>query len=89
MVLVAIAEGWQAAAPYRDTFEALASRVIAMVFNKSRAVQASFPPPSVAETREPDTWGHWINDMANAGVLEGVDGLLAGFIGDLTTQINS
>ncbi|KAL5590052.1 hypothetical protein FOVSG1_011919 [Fusarium oxysporum f. sp. vasinfectum] len=88
MVLVAIAEGWQAAAPYRDTFEALASRVIAMVFNKSRAVQASFPPPSVAETREPDTWGHWINDMANAGVLEGVDGLLAGFIGDLTTQIN-
>ncbi|KAJ9414044.1 hypothetical protein FOXG_11931 [Fusarium oxysporum f. sp. lycopersici 4287] len=89
MVLVAIAEGWQAAAPYRDTFEALASRVIAMVFNKSRAVQASFPPPSVAETREPDTWGHWINDMANAGVLEGVDGLLAGFIGDLTTHINS
>ncbi|KAI8395688.1 hypothetical protein FOFC_21218 [Fusarium oxysporum] len=88
MVLVAIAEGWQAAAPYRDTFEALASRVIAMVFNKSRAVQASLPPPSVTETREPDTWGHWINDMANAGVLEGVDGLLAGFIGDLTTQIN-
>ncbi|SCO76670.1 related to purine utilization positive regulator [Fusarium oxysporum] len=88
MVLVAIAEGWQAAAPYRDTFEALASRVIAMVFNKSRAVQTSLPPPSVTETREPDTWGHWINDMANAGVLEGVDGLLAGFIGDLTTQIN-
>ncbi|WKT52744.1 hypothetical protein QSH57_003306 [Fusarium oxysporum f. sp. vasinfectum] len=88
MVLVAIAEGWQAAAPYRDTFEALASRVIAMVFNKSRAVQTSLPPPCVTETREPDTWGHWINDMANAGVLEGVDGLLAGFIGDLTTQIS-
>ncbi|KAF4332689.1 purine utilization positive regulator [Fusarium beomiforme] len=88
MVLVAIAEGWQAAAPYRDTFEALASRVITMMFNKSRAIHASLPPPSAAETGDEDTWGHWINDMATAGVLEGVDGLLAGFIGDFTTQVN-
>ena len=89
MVLVAIAEGWQAAAPYRDTFDALASRVIAMIFNKSRAIPASLPPPSAAETGDQDTWGHWINDMANAGVLEGVDGLLAGFIGDFTAQVDS
>ncbi|KAI7772312.1 hypothetical protein LZL87_007673 [Fusarium oxysporum] len=89
MVLVAIAEGWQAAAPYRDTFEALASRVIAMVFNKSRTIHATLPPLSAAETGDQETWGHWINDMANAGVLDGVDGLLAGFIGDFATQINS
>ncbi|KAF5603125.1 purine utilization positive regulator [Fusarium subglutinans] len=90
MVLVAIAEGWQAAAPYRDTFEALASRVIAMVFKKNRTEQASLPPPSEAETEDQnqDTWGYWMNDMANAGVLEGVDGLLEGFIGDFTTQIS-
>ncbi|KAF5988298.1 purine utilization positive regulator [Fusarium bulbicola] len=90
MVLVAIAEGWQAAAPYRDTFEALASRVIAMVFKKSRTEQTSLPPPSETETGEQnqDTWGHWMNDMANAGVLEGVDGLLEGFISDFTTRIS-
>ncbi|VTT82063.1 unnamed protein product, partial [Fusarium fujikuroi] len=89
MVLVAVAEGWQAAAPYRDTFEALASRVIAKLFRKNCTVQPSWPP-SEAQTRDqiPDTWGHWMNDMANAGVLEGVDGLLEGFIGDFTTQID-
>ncbi|KAF5529624.1 purine utilization positive regulator [Fusarium mexicanum] len=90
MVLVAIAEGWQAAAPYRDTFEALASRVIAMVFKKNRTEQTSLPLSSEAEAgdQNQDTWGHWMNDMANAGVLEGVDGLLEGFIGDFATQIN-
>ncbi|KAI1022224.1 hypothetical protein LB504_007231 [Fusarium proliferatum] len=90
MVLVAIAEGWQAAAPYRDTFEALASRVITKVFNKNRTEQSSWPPPSEAETgdQNQDTWGHWMNDIASAGVLEGVDGLLEGFIGDFTTQID-
>ncbi|KAF5247595.1 hypothetical protein FANTH_6346 [Fusarium anthophilum] len=90
MVLVAIAEGWLAAAPYRDTFEALASRVIGMVFKKNRTEQTSLPLPSEAETEDQnqDTWGHWMNDMANAGVLEGVDGLLEGFIGDFTTQIS-
>ncbi|KAF4951618.1 hypothetical protein FGADI_7395 [Fusarium gaditjirri] len=84
-------EGWQAAAPYRDTFEALASRVIAMVFNKNRALQASLLPLSDAETEDhnQDTWGHWMNDMASSGVLDGVDGLLEVFIGDFTTQISS
>ncbi|KAJ3549266.1 hypothetical protein NM208_g585 [Fusarium decemcellulare] len=82
MVLVAIAEGWQGAAPYRDTFEALANRVIAMVFSKSRTVPAPLPPPSVVEGDGQDSWSHWINDMADDGVLDGVDGLLAGFISD-------
>ncbi|KAF5635750.1 positive regulator of purine utilization [Fusarium sp. NRRL 52700] len=90
MVLVAIAEGWQAAAPYRDTFEALASRVVAMIFSKNRTLQASLPPQIEAETRDEnqDTWEHWMNDMVSTGVLEGVDGLFEGFMGDFITQMN-
>ncbi|KAF5624657.1 positive regulator of purine utilization [Fusarium tjaetaba] len=85
-----IAEGWQAAAPYRDTFEALANRVISMVFNKNRAVQAPLPPPRENETgdQSQDAWGHWMNDLVDAGVLEGVDGLLEGFIDDFTTRVD-
>lgn len=82
MVLVAIAEGWKDAAPYRDTFEALASRTVAMVVNKNREIQSS--PSAAIDVEGQESWARWINDMAETGVLDGVDGLLAGFINDFS-----
>ena len=83
MVLVAIAEGWKSAAPYRDTFEALASRTVAMMMSKGRDMIPPVLPPGSVETGESQgNWSHWMNEMAEAGVLDGVDGLLAGFIGN-------
>ncbi|KAH7131604.1 fungal-specific transcription factor domain-containing protein [Dactylonectria estremocensis] len=86
MVLVAIAEGWQGAAPYRDTFEALASRTVAMVMNKNPEMSPPLPPPGSLEVEGQPSWTDWINDIAEAGVLDGVDGLLAGFINDFTAH---
>lgn len=88
MVLVAIAEGWQGAAPYRDTFEALAAKTITMMMGRSRAT-SPLRLPIEPEAPEEGSWADWMNDVVDTRVLEGVDGLLAGFLGDLTPGMES
>lgn len=84
MVLVAIAEGWQGASPYRDAFEALASRTIGMIMN------SNFPAASPTQWQVPpdfgdhDNWAFNLNDLIETGGLDGLDGLLEGFIVDFT-----
>lgn len=89
MVLVAIGEGWQGAAPYRDIFEALSSRTVSMIIDRSRTVASPLLAQGLSEADDQDGWSHWINDMADAGILDGVDGLLTGFIGDFISQVDS
>lgn len=89
MVLVAIGEGWQGAAPYRDIFAALSSRTVSMIVDRSRTVASPLLAQGLSEADDQDGWSHWINDMAEAGILDGVDGLLTGFIGDFISQVDS
>jgi hypothetical protein len=82
MVLVAIAEGWTGAASYRDTFEVLASRTLAMMLNRDRSLpsqELSLGTPSLADPME---WNDWLRDTLEAGNLEGFDGLFGAFTGD-------
>ncbi|KAH6695013.1 fungal-specific transcription factor domain-containing protein [Plectosphaerella plurivora] len=83
MVLVAIAEGWGQAAPYRDIFEALASRTMSMVFGGKPEASAD---SQVADTgiAERDGMADWMADIDNMGMFSGFDDLLSGFMDDFT-----
>ncbi|CAH0017046.1 unnamed protein product [Clonostachys rhizophaga] len=95
MVLVAISEGWRGAAPYRDTFEVLASRTMSMMINRDRSLPLQeFPPPSSSTNLRGEgggggggggdqvDWNNWLRDAIEAGTLDGLDGFFGGFIED-------
>ena len=86
IVLVIMAERWDTVAPYRDIFDALASRTMAMVADKSReksmlpgtAVTASTQP----DGHDPEDFSQWMAGIVETGMFEGVDRLLPDLIGD-------
>lgn len=87
MVLVAIAEGWGAAAPYRDIFETLASRTMSMVLSGMMPAgqQRSNEQPAgggTADSPQRDVLADWMADFDSAGMLSGFDDLLSGFMND-------
>ncbi|KAL6408571.1 hypothetical protein AUP68_08431 [Ilyonectria robusta] len=84
MVLVAIAEGWEGAAPYRDMFEALASHTMAMIANRKAATQEIPQTPALLDISEQDALAGWIAEIDSMGMLDGFDGLLSGFMDDFT-----
>ncbi|KAL5362544.1 fungal-specific transcription factor domain-containing protein [Aspergillus floccosus] len=86
MVLVAIAEGWDGAAAYRDTFEALANRTVAMVVNRYQEEPPPLSPPGSFDFTSDGDWTHLIYDMAEAGALDGVEGLSASFVNNFIVQ---
>lgn len=89
MVLVAIAEGWDGAAPYRDTFEALANRTVTMVINRYQEDPPPLSPPGSFDLSGDGDWTHLIYDMAEAGALDGVEGLSASFVNNFIVQPDS
>ncbi|GES57132.1 related to purine utilization positive regulator [Aspergillus terreus] len=89
MVLVAIAEGWDGAAPYRDTFEALANRTVTMVINRYQEDPPPLSPPGSFDLPGDGDWTHLIYDMAEAGALDGVEGLSASFVNNFIVQPDS
>ncbi|RAK78990.1 putative transcriptional activator protein acu-15 [Aspergillus fijiensis CBS 313.89] len=68
IALVIMAERWDVAAPYRDIFAALASRTLSMLGDKACAERLS----------DRDDCTEWMNMVAQAGVLNGSNGLLTG-----------
>ncbi|KAM0324310.1 hypothetical protein ACHAQA_008087 [Verticillium albo-atrum] len=81
MVLVAIAEGWCRAAPYRDIFETLASRTMSMVLGGKPAARANVQAAD-ADSAERDILADWMADVDNMGMFDGFDDLLSGFLDD-------
>lgn len=81
MVLVAIAEGWNIAAPYRDIFEALASRTMSMVLSGKPAAQVTSQATDVSDDVERDALVDWMADIDG----NGFDDLLSGFMDDFAT----
>lgn len=81
IVLVLMAERWDAAAPYRDIFETLANRTITMM--SDRAEEKHTLPTALTETDSWDEGGltQWMSQMADVEMPAEFDGLWGGFTG--------
>ncbi|KAL4812036.1 fungal-specific transcription factor domain-containing protein [Aspergillus spinulosporus] len=90
MVLVAIAEQWKDAAPYRDVFEALSNHTMTIMTNwqEANALQtatgtASVQTPARHDTILPECLLEWMTGISQgSGISTGVDRLLNGFFDD-------
>ncbi|PVH76155.1 hypothetical protein DL98DRAFT_657644 [Cadophora sp. DSE1049] len=90
MVLVVLAERWEQAAPYRDIFEALASKTMAMVVDKHHEMWMA-PDVSVIEQPGsglsfPGEMGQWVTNIADVGMSDGIGSLLTGLIYDFGVE---
>ncbi|KAL2824999.1 putative transcriptional activator protein acu-15 [Aspergillus cavernicola] len=86
IVLVIIAERWEAAAPYRDIFGTLANRTMMMMDDKA---DGSWALP--IGSREPDDGGegdlmNWMTRVTDTGMSEGINTLFNSFVGDFSTH---
>ena len=90
MVLVVLAERWEQAAPYRDIFEALASKTMAMVVDKHREMWVTLEAPIIERPGSglsfPGELAQWVTDIADVGVSEGIESLLSGLVYDFGTE---
>ena len=82
MVLVVMAERWKEAAPYRDIFEALASRTMAMTVEMSQERPGACPDTSSTPAHhhqqqpDPGDFTQWMAAIADSGMPGGIDELL-------------
>ncbi|BCS25405.1 uncharacterized protein APUU_50116S [Aspergillus puulaauensis] len=83
MVLVVFAERWRDAAPYRDIFQALASRTITMIADSPN--YSSDGIISVTED-DPGDVSQWMVDIADTGVSLGAGQLLSEFVDGLSPR---
>ncbi len=86
IVLVIIAERWEAAAPYRDIFETLASRTMTMMADKKHQEWILPGTSTDALDQSPGELTQWMASIADTGMSDGYDRLLTGLVGDLPRQ---
>lgn len=82
IVLVMMAERWDAAAPYRDIFEALANRTITMMDDKAHEDWSLPTASTLPDDSDAGDLMQWMSSIADTGMYDGLDGLLTSFIGD-------
>lgn len=86
MLLAIIAERWERAAPYRDLFEALASRAMAMLVDQDRERTAAggvLAAENDTATTSMDDLTQWAAQIADGGMYDDdFSNLLNGLIGD-------
>ncbi|KAJ5179206.1 hypothetical protein N7492_002416 [Penicillium capsulatum] len=76
MVLVILAERWPEATPYRDIFEALASRTMTMMADLQQGKQMASTALVPSHTTYPEDLPQWVAGISDAGISTGVDWLL-------------
>jgi hypothetical protein len=86
IVLVMMAERWDAAAPYRDIFEALANRTITMMDDKTHENWNLPHALTQPDDLDADDLMQWMTNIADTGMADGIDGLLTSLIGELPSQ---
>ncbi|KAJ5157920.1 uncharacterized protein N7482_009020 [Penicillium canariense] len=83
IVLVLMAERWEAAGPYRDIFQVLASRTMTMMVDKiSTKVTLPCDPAQLIDP-VPGDLAQWMAEITDLGMEGGIDPLLTGFISSL------
>lgn len=78
IALVIMAERWDAASPYREIFMALVNRTMAMMNDKVEERASRNAVSDDAENWVGEAWTEWMGIVADAGLLEGFNGLLTG-----------
>jgi hypothetical protein len=78
IALVIMAERWDAASPYREIFIALVNRTMSMISNKTDGSVPKNVVSSDSENYVEEDWTEWMRIVADAGLLEGFNGLLTG-----------
>jgi hypothetical protein len=86
MLLVVIAERWKSAGPYRDIFEALASRTMTMMVDKNHEQWMLLAPSTLSDRQVPGNLTQWMADIADVGMSDGVDRALNNLIGEFISQ---
>ncbi|KAK1149012.1 hypothetical protein N8T08_007687 [Aspergillus melleus] len=82
MVLVILAERWPDAAPYRDVFDALASRTMTMMADLQQDKQVAPTVLVPGKDTYPEQLPQWVAGISDAGLSAGVDWLLGELIDD-------
>ncbi|KAF6836421.1 subtilisin-like protease [Colletotrichum plurivorum] len=90
MLLAIMAERWEGAAPYRNLFEALSSRTMAMMVERnqderSEALLAPSTPCDPAGANVEDLT-QWASQIADTGMPDSFGSLLTGIVGDFGTE---
>lgn len=88
MLLAIMAERWEGAAPYRDLFEALASRAIAMmVERKQHETAPTLPTLSIeSSNNNVEDLTQWADQIADISMPDAFSSLLSGLIGDYSPK---
>ncbi|CZR68640.1 related to purine utilization positive regulator [Phialocephala subalpina] len=90
MVLVVLAERWEQAAPYRDIFEALASKTMSMIVDKHRELWMIAEAPVIVQQGPnlslSNETAQWVTDIADVGMSDGIESLLTGLVYDFRTE---
>ncbi|KAK7408057.1 hypothetical protein QQX98_009772 [Neonectria punicea] len=84
MLLAIMAERWEGAAPYRDLFEALASRAMAMLVERNHEERAPTLPTPASNSGNPnmEDLTQWASQIADVGMPDAFGSLLSSLIGD-------
>ncbi|KIV78792.1 hypothetical protein PV11_06402 [Exophiala sideris] len=88
IVLVLIAQWNDAAAPYRDIFEALATRTITMLVDKGGDASTDVDPaPPQVDNLDSENFSQWISDITEGGMADGLGDLLNGLVGEMPAMV--
>lgn len=86
MVLVILAERWRDAAPFRDIFEALASRTMTMMTDLEQGKQIASTALIPGQDICPEGLSQWVAGISDTDISIGVDWLLSELIDEFPTQ---
>ncbi|KAJ4256919.1 hypothetical protein NW762_009015 [Fusarium torreyae] len=84
MLLAIMAEKWEGAAPYRDLFEALSSRAMAMIVEQNHNNMQAMGPASATIEENPNSedLAYWASQIADYGMPDAFSNLLSGLVND-------
>ncbi|CAI0650048.1 unnamed protein product [Colletotrichum noveboracense] len=87
MLLAIMAERWEAAAPYRNLFEALSARTMAMVVDRNQVDEPDFQPSSLTSNGpNVEDMANWASQIADVNMPDAYESLLSGIVGDFSTE---
>jgi hypothetical protein len=85
MVMVVIAERWDAVAAYRNIIEALTTKTMSMIMSQRQKPGIRMmrnQPMMIQEDAMMEDMSQWCTSIADGGMSASVEMMLTGFVGD-------